>query len=507
MRLTAAILNVASGLTLFAGAAIAENWPMYGGNLRHTFSNHDSSITAMNVGKLKKSWSFTVGDAISASPTIVNGVVYVGSWDGYFYAINARSGSLIWKFQVDCQNTIIPIPPQCLAPDQTPPPRFFTNGGLITSTAAVVRRQVVFAAGKTVYSLNAQDGSLRWKRVICGNPEAQDCASDAQDPTQIFSSPAVFRGLVFLGHTSGKEGYRGAIEALDAQNGEIRWRFEVDPILTGAGSPQLGPDGRAVGGINRGCGSVWSSAAVDTARGTVFFSTGDCQRDATPPYHEALIALDATTGLAQWTYRPRNGDTCDFDFGASPNLIDYKGHHYVGVGGKDGTYYLLHSSTDNPQGELVWSKNVVFGGSSGGFFGASFDGAHIFGATALGDGNIIDQTGLCQPSNPRDTFLQEPSMHAFDVAAGAIAWEATQNQSTAPTSVTNDVVFSGLIGINGFGLNAYNVDTGQRLKRFPMPSSVNSAATPLGTMLFVTTGNSTDGTGSGIQAFALPAAE
>jgi outer membrane protein assembly factor BamB len=121
MRLTAAILNVASGLTLFAGPAIAENWPMYGGNLRHTFSNHDSSITAMNVGRLEKSWSFTVGDAISASPTIVNGVVYVGSWDGYFYAINARSGSLIWKFQVDCQNTIIPIPPQCLAPDQTPP--------------------------------------------------------------------------------------------------------------------------------------------------------------------------------------------------------------------------------------------------------------------------------------------------------------------------------------------------------------------------------------------------
>jgi glucose dehydrogenase len=68
---------------------------------------------------------------------------------------------------------------------------------------------------------------------------------------------------------------------------------------------------------------------VDTANGTVFFSTGDCQRDATPPYHEALIALDATTGLAHWTYRPRNGDTCDFDFGASPNLIDYKGHHYV----------------------------------------------------------------------------------------------------------------------------------------------------------------------------------
>jgi outer membrane protein assembly factor BamB len=513
MRMTAIILNVIFGMILLGGSAIAEehtsrdreNWPMYGGNLRHTFASGHSLITSKNVGLLEQIWSFTVGDAISASPTVVDNVMYVGSWDGYFYAIDIHSGSLIWKFQVDCQNTIIPIPPQCLTPGQTPPPRFFTNGGLITSTAAVARRQVIFAAGRTVYSLNIKDGTLRWKRIICGNPEGQNCEGDAQDPTQIFSSPAVYGGLIFLGHTAGKDGYRGAIEALDTQDGEIRWRFEVDPVLDSAGNPQLGPDGQVVGGINRGCGAVWSSAAVDTLHRTVFFSTGDCDRDATPPYHEAVIALDVDSGRALWAYRPRSSDTCDFDFGASPNVIDYQGHRYVGAGGKDGTYYLLDSQTEKPQGNLVWSRNVVFGGSSGGFFGASFDGSHIFGATALGDGNIVNRTGLCQPSNPRDTFLQEPSMHAFDVATGAIDWQAEQNQSTAPTSVANDVVFSGLIGINGFGLNAYDVHTGQRLRQFPMPGSVNSAATPLGAMLFVTTGNSTDATGSAVHAFALPA--
>jgi len=480
---------------------------MYGRNLQHTFSSDQSSITAENVGRLEEAWRFAAGDAISASPTVVDGVLYVGSWDGFFYAIDALSGSLIWKFQVDCQNTIIPIPPQCLAPGQTPPARFFTNGGLITSTAAVIRRQVIFAAGKTVYSLNAKDGSLRWKKVICGNPETPDCELDAQDPTQIFSSPAVFGGLVFLGHTAGKQGYRGAIEALDRQTGELRWRFEVDPILDSAGNPQLDQRGLPVGGNNRGCGAVWSSAAVDTVHRSVFFSTGDCNRGATPPYHEALLALDADTGQVQWVYRPRNADTCDFDFGASPNLIDFSEHHYVGVGGKDGTYYLLQSHPDQPEGTLVWSKNVVFGGSSGGFFGASFDGHKIFAATALGDGNIIDQSGLCNPSDPRDTFLQEPSMHAFAVASGAIEWQATRNQSTAPTSVANDVVFSGLIGINGFGLNAYNTYTGQLLRQIAMPSSVNSAATPIGPMLFVTTGNSTDGSGSGVIGLALPGNE
>ena len=123
-------------------------WPMYGRNLAHTFSNERSLINPSNVAALTEKWNFVTGDVVSASPTIVDSVLYVGSWDGYFYAIDARSGTLRWKFPVDCQNTIIPIPPRCLAAGRAPPARFFTNGGLITSTAAVVRGQVIFAAGK-----------------------------------------------------------------------------------------------------------------------------------------------------------------------------------------------------------------------------------------------------------------------------------------------------------------------------------------------------------------------
>jgi glucose dehydrogenase len=102
---------------------------MYGRNLLHTFSNDASRINPGNVAKLKPLWTFSTTDAISASPTVVDDVLYVGSWDGFFYALDARSGVLIWEFQVDCDNTIVPVPPQCLAPGQTPPPRFFSQGG------------------------------------------------------------------------------------------------------------------------------------------------------------------------------------------------------------------------------------------------------------------------------------------------------------------------------------------------------------------------------------------
>jgi hypothetical protein len=55
-----------------------------------------------------------------------------------------------------------------------------------------------------------------------------------------------------------------------------------------------------------------------------------------------------------------------------------------------------------------------------------------------------------------------------------------------------------------FGLNAYDENSGALLRTFAMPGSVNSGATPVGRMLFVGSGTTTDGSGSGIHAFRLP---
>jgi polyvinyl alcohol dehydrogenase (cytochrome) len=471
---------------------------MYGRDLRHTFSNEQSLINPSNVSSLQLAWTYSTGDAVSASPTVVHGVVFVGSWDGYFYALDAHSGSLKWRFQLDCQNSplVLPWPPHCVRPppEPQPPPRLTTDGGLITSSAAVIANKVYFAGGKTLYSLNAKDGSLRWKLVICGNPEAPDCTHDDNDPTRIFSSPALFGGLLFVGHTvDGVAPYRGGFEAIDAATGKIRWRFEVDTSVNN----------------HQGCGNVWSSAAIDERLGLVFFGTGDCHDVAPPPYHEAVIALESRTGKPRWVFRrptdPTDINHCDFDFGASPNIIDMVHGRFLGIGGKDGTYYLLNRLT----GERVWQTNVVFGGFLGGFYGgAAFDGTHIFSATGIGDFNPLDPTKRCS-SDPRDILpFQEPSIHALNAANGHIFWEGILNHSFGATSLGNGVVFSGLVG-EGVppgppALNAYDSGNGKLLSRpFPMPGSVNSAATPVGDMLFVTSGNSTDGTGGGVHALRL----
>src|ERR1700730_15978783 len=60
------------------------------------------------------------------------------------------------------------------------------------------------------------------------------------------------------------------------------------------------------------------------------------------------------------------------------------------------------------------------------------------------------------PTNPNlaDTFVQEPSMHAFDALTGSILWEANKNQSFGPTTLAGRVIFSGFTGLSANDLPA-----------------------------------------------------
>src|ERR1700732_4830524 len=59
-------------------------WQMFRGNADHTASV-GPNIPLNTSGKLL--WKFCAAGGIDSSPVICKGVVYVGSDDGYFYAI------------------------------------------------------------------------------------------------------------------------------------------------------------------------------------------------------------------------------------------------------------------------------------------------------------------------------------------------------------------------------------------------------------------------------------
>ena len=51
------------------------------------------------VKLVKRAWKFVTAHNVNCSAAGHGGVVYFGSYDGYFYALEASSGNMRWKFQ------------------------------------------------------------------------------------------------------------------------------------------------------------------------------------------------------------------------------------------------------------------------------------------------------------------------------------------------------------------------------------------------------------------------
>src|SRR5258708_6215846 len=134
-------------------------------------------ISATGGGKLR--WRFPIGNAGASSPTIANGVVYVGTGDGYVHALQASDGTRLW--------------------------RYLTGGAV--STPTVVNGVVYFGAGDGyLYALKASDGTRLW-RYLTGYVDA---------------APAVVNGVVYVGDLVDYYLY-----ALKANDGTLQWRYQT----------------------------------------------------------------------------------------------------------------------------------------------------------------------------------------------------------------------------------------------------------------------------------------
>jgi len=64
------------------------------------FGSYDGSVYALNATTGTKLWSFTIGHYVYSSPAVANGVVYVGdgNYSGNLYALNASTGAVLWSY-------------------------------------------------------------------------------------------------------------------------------------------------------------------------------------------------------------------------------------------------------------------------------------------------------------------------------------------------------------------------------------------------------------------------
>jgi len=486
-----------------AGApAPACDWPMYGHDLGHSFAASPgcTTISPLTVSTLRPRWFFNTKSPVTASPSVVDGVVYVGDHNGNFYALNASNGKVRWTFKVTDKNS--------------------NDYGPIVSSAAVDTidgtRVVIFGGGSTLYMLDAATG--RELAASCFDPRpppAVPCGGSTET-IEIEASPAIVHLAGEVRVVAGMDfnedpavGRAGVVELrMDHSGGAWAltplWKFDPETLETYAADPLH------AGGKGTGCGNVWSSPAVDTSSGLIFFGVGNCDKRPTPLEPgdgEAIVAISLVDGTLAWRFQPRPADNdLDLDYGSSAQLLP---GGRVGEAGKDGIYYSFARVPGTPSPQPVWSSHVAIGSDIGGIIGSVALGS-VKGKPAIFAGSAIPLSSRV-PRHSLGQAIHHPawttSLHAIDAATGKVLWNAPIIMpSYAAVTYANGVVF--LPATFGFQVQAYHANLGVPLWAFPV-AAPSSAMAVVGSALYF--GSGTTGAGlplsnvGGVWSFGLAA--
>jgi eukaryotic-like serine/threonine-protein kinase len=291
---------------------LSQDAPTFRANLEHT-----GVYSAPGVPKFSGvKWKFQTAGRVISSAAVENGLVYVGSTDKNFYAIDQQTGALKWKFVTE---------------------------GPVVSSPAVAGGVVYFGSydGK-FYALDAATGQLKWKFETAGERRYAGrrlhgllpAGETMPDPWDYFlSSPAVWNSDVYFGSGDGN------VYALDAASGVLKWKFKTGDV-------------------------VHSSPAISD--GTLYIGSWDTY----------LYALDATSGKELWRFK--TGDDAEIHnhvgIQASPAVAD--GTVYFGC--RDSNVYAVDAKTGkqkwsySTKGSWVNNSAAVYDGKV--YFGTSLPG-------------------------------------------------------------------------------------------------------------------------------------
>ena len=404
------IVALTAAFTAAIGTLAAQDWPGYLFDNGHSsFNALATAITPSNASTLVTDWSFIDPQPMPgqpnagfySSPTVVNGVVYIGSNTGNFYALDEATGTVLWQ-----QLLGFTTPTTC------------GSGHGVTSTATVATDPVsgtltVYVGGGDgyLYALDAATGNIVFRQFVADVGTTQNLGF-------IWASPTIVSGRIFLGWASQCDNplVRSGIKSFDQHTGTLLKTFWTLPSgSTGAG--------------------VWSTAATDGT--SLWITTGN---GAAGGSSYAIVKLKAGNlrFLAQWVLQAHG----DLDWGSSPTLfqatINNVRTKMVGANQKNGTFYAFDAN--NLQNGPIWSYPV---GTTEGFTIGTDLAAPIW--------NPISRTLFVAGNQTTiNSTVFAGSVRAFNPADGSVIWE---------TGLTGGPIM-GSPSLNGAGVLAagtYNI--------------------------------------------------
>jgi PQQ-dependent dehydrogenase (methanol/ethanol family) len=338
------------GERIEAAASDAANWVTHGRTYAEDRFSPLKGINDNNVGQLGLAWFVDFGSriGIEATPLVVDGVMYTtGVWN-VLYALDARTGKELWRF--DPQPNRAWLRYMCCGPANRGP-----------------------AVWKGKVFIGTMDGRLIAVDAATGRPVWDVQTTDRSKPYSITGAPRVVRGKVIIGNGGAEFGVRGYVTAYDAETGKQVWRFYTVPgnPADGFESPAMEMAARTWRGqwwIAGGGGTAWDAFSYDPALNLLYIGTGNgspWQRDLRSPgggdnlFLCSIVAVNADDGTYAWLYQAVPGENWDYNCVQQMTLAD------VDIGGttrkvlmqaaKNGFFYVI----DRTNGKLLSANPFV----------------------------------------------------------------------------------------------------------------------------------------------------
>jgi alcohol dehydrogenase (cytochrome c) len=487
----------------------AGSWPFPNGDLANTRLALASTISSANVSKLQQAWTFRITSpsdagvgAMTMSPVVVDGVVYIQDMQANVYAIDLATGKLRWEHEFNTREL----------------------GGPGPDGVAVADGLVYGDTTYTVFALSAATGQPVWvdrNLLPSGHGIAGGKSGDGLfGAAGVFDiQPQAIGGRVYLASAIGSGPGGGILFALNATNGKVIWQFNTmvgaDAAVRAVGAggawepPLVGSDGSVTFGI----GNPYESPATAIAH------------PARLLYADSAVNLDAATGKLRWYYQAVPNDFQDHDLQTSPIAASINRISVIIAAGKMGYVYAINART----GTLLWKTPVgVHNGHDNDGLLALKHKLHLTAPVtvepaALGGvlsnlavaGNSlyvstvdepITYTKLTQylggsaPSTPPTGEIE-----ALNLTTGKVEWDTKfPHMALGAVTVSNDLVFSTLY--NG-ELIALNRATGAIVYRHQLPTSANAPLSVFGNTVLVPAGGPLTTGGGGnpqLVAYTVP---
>jgi outer membrane protein assembly factor BamB len=459
------------------GSSASHEWPTANADLAGTRAV-DAELDAGNVARLRPRWRFRIdaktgySGRFAANPVVVDGVVYVQDTRSDVYARALETGRVLWSKTFDAHND-------------------GPNG------VAVDDGRVYGSTDSDAFALDAKDGDVLWTHHLTGIGEQF-----------VNVAPVVWKGMMITS-TVGFPAYgRGAVYALDVDDGSVRWRFDTirgpwtHPRLTGGGGiwnpVSIDGDGRLYGGNSNP--APWGGTPA-LPNGAAF--------PGPALYTDSLFVLDAKSGKLAWYDQVTPHDVRDYDFQATPILAEER----IFGAGKAGVVIAWDGSSHtrvwqarvglhaNDVGPLPPTRVTICPGLLGGVETpmAYADGKLFVPVVDLcvrGSATSYDELDRVDPARGRGELV------ALSTADGRAVWShAFRSPVFGCATVSRDVVFTSTYGGIVYALAAHD---GTMLWRARMRAGINACPAIAGDVLLVGAGIPRAGGATELVAYGLP---